>query len=56
MIQAYYIYFAVYFYCYDINSTSDHRHSIPEVGHACPTVESLIFHFFKKEKNRNLKV
>ena len=28
------------------------RHSIPEVGDPCPTVESLIFHFFKKEKKK----
>ena len=28
------------------------RHSTPEVGDPCPTVESLIFHFFKKEKGK----
>ena len=33
------------------------RHSTPEVGDPCPTVESLIFHFFKKEKKKKtLKV
>ena len=35
MIEAYYIYYALYFYYYHISSTSDHQALDPEVGELC---------------------